>query len=191
MKCRSPDDAVEVVCRRLSLLYRLDQHGMLLESNEPGAPGEPAPLVHVALGEHAVVYGLRSGLPDAVAIHLAEALRSLRPLSELSDPAVAQRVWDSVRAPHVKPCYAAVVDGRAVSICHTVRVDGRHREAGVDTWQAYRRQGCGTAVVAAWAMEVIRAGDVPLYSTNWNNYESLGIAHRLGLEQVALDLEIQ
>jgi hypothetical protein len=84
-----------------------------------------------------------------------------------------------------------VVDGRAVAICRTVRVNGRHREAGVDTAEDYRLSGYGSAVVAAWGQEVIRNGLIPLYSTSWDNHGSIGIAERLHLEQVAVEINIE
>jgi GNAT superfamily N-acetyltransferase len=230
--------AAEIVSGRLALLYRLDAEGLLVESNEPYAHGDPAPVAHVCLGSDAMVFGLRAGLPDAAVRRLEEALSSFGPLLDLTDQTITQRVWKAVRSippvakigcgpvyrfpedfsyptnavlvddhnsavlvpkdpdlvralPYVKPCFAVVVDGRAVSICHTVRVCGRYREAGVDTSEAYRRRGYATAVVAAWAQEVIRDGCVPVYSTAWDNHGSVAVARRLGLELVAAELEIE
>ena len=56
---------------------------------------------------------------------------------------------------------------------------------------AYRRKGYATEVVAAWVRDVLAAGNTPLYSTDWNNPGSLGVAARLGLVQSAVDVQMQ
>jgi hypothetical protein len=91
----------------------------------------------------------------------------------------------------VAPCYAILVDGSAVSLCKTSRVHGLYREAGVDTAEGYRRRGYGTAVVAGWARKLIAVGLRPLYSTDWDNYGSQGIASALHLELAAVDIKIE
>jgi GNAT superfamily N-acetyltransferase len=81
------------------------------------------------------------------------------------------------------PLLADLVDGRAVSVCRSVRV-GRHAdEAGVETHPDFRGRGHGARVVAAWAAELRARGRTPLYSTSWANHSSQRLARRLGLVQ--------
>ena len=106
-----------IVRGRLALLYRLDEHAMLLDSNEPYGPREPAPLVHVCLGRGSVVSGLRSGLPAEVATGLRVALDALSPLSCLADRSAEDRIWASVRA---VPMVAAMRSGPVYRFPETV-----------------------------------------------------------------------
>jgi GNAT acetyltransferase len=91
----------------------------------------------------------------------------------------------------MQPCWAIPVDGRAVAVCRSVRVRGMHREAGADTLAEFRLRGYGTDVVAAWALDLLKADLVPLYSTNWENIGSLGIARKLRMKQIAVEFRIE
>jgi hypothetical protein len=88
------------------------------------------------------------------------------------------------------PCVVAVVDGRAVAICRTVRRWRRMVEAGVETLEAYRHRGFGARVVATWCVRAREMGLEPLYSTSWGNAASTGLAARLGLAQYAVDFSL-
>lgn len=88
------------------------------------------------------------------------------------------------------PCVAVVVDGAAVAVCCSARTSPRASEAGVETLERYRGRGYASAVVAAWAAEVRRAGRLPLYSTSWDNVASQAVARRLGLRLYGIDLHI-
>jgi RimJ/RimL family protein N-acetyltransferase len=81
------------------------------------------------------------------------------------------------------PIVADLVDGRAVSICRSVRVTSRSHEAGVTTLPEFRNRGHGARVVAAWAAAIRSQKRIPLYSTAWENHASRGLARRLGLRQ--------
>ncbi|MYA61126.1 MAG: GNAT family N-acetyltransferase [Dehalococcoidia bacterium] len=68
-----------------------------------------------------------------------------------------------------------------MSVCFCARRSDSVAEAGLETAEAYRGQGLGTRVTAAWANAVRTSGRVPLYSTSWSNGASLAVARKLGL----------
>lgn len=79
------------------------------------------------------------------------------------------------------PCAGAMRDGIVVAVCHSARFMAQGAEAGVETLEAYRGQGCATAAVAGWAQSVRAMGREPLYNTSWENLASQGVARKLGL----------
>ncbi len=87
-----------------------------------------------------------------------------------------------------QPITAAVDNGRAVSICHSVRISPMAHEAGVHTLEGCRRKGYATDVVTGWALAVEQLGHIPLYSTSWSNIASQGVARRLGAVLFGVDL---
>jgi hypothetical protein len=232
-----PDDA-DIVSTRLSLLYKRDHAGFLLESNEPFGPGESAPLVHIILCRDTVVVGFQAGIDKNLLKRFEQAFSTLTPLNNLNDRSIDTAVSALVQEiptlnslysgpvyeiiklttqssrtlrvnssnkkllithypetangiEFMQPCRAITVDHQAVSICRTVRIHEMYREAGADTVAVYRKHGYGTDVVAAWASDVLEMGLFPLYSTNWNNQGSMGIARKLNMKQVAIELKIQ
>ncbi len=90
----------------------------------------------------------------------------------------------------LSPCLVRVADGVAVSVCRTVRRFGMYVECGVDTLPGYEGHGYGSAVVHDWGAVARQRGLVPLYSTQWANKASRGVARRLGLIQYATDISI-
>ena len=86
-----------------------------------------------------------------------------------------------------EPLMALVHDGRAVSICGSVRITPEAHEAGVETSAAARGHGFAAAVVAAWARPVRELGAEPLYSTSWENTASRAVARKLRLIPYAAD----
>ena len=89
-----------------------------------------------------------------------------------------------------QPFVALLENGRAVSMCTTVRTTGHADEAGVDTHPDFRGRGFAGHVVAAWADAVARLGRTPLYSTSRENEASQAVARKLGLIQFGADLHI-
>lgn len=88
------------------------------------------------------------------------------------------------------PMAASLQDGRAVSVCCSVRVSHPAHEAGVETHPDFRGRGHGARAVAEWAKAVREVGRVPLYSTSWENTASRALAARLRLAQFGADLHI-
>lgn len=92
--------------------------------------------------------------------------------------------------PHRHPFMAMIEDGRAVSVCASVRITARAHEAGVETLPAYRRRGHAANAVAGWASAVQKMGAYPFYSTSWDNIASQSVAARLGLSMFGTDFSI-
>jgi hypothetical protein len=78
-----------------------------------------------------------------------------------------------------EPWTVALVDGRVAAVCETARSAPTSVEAGVWTYQPYRRRGLAAVVTAAWACQV--GGRTAFYSTSEDNLASQGVARRLGL----------
>ena len=165
-----------------------------LKEPAAGVPGqEPAHLAEYLslLETHSPVQKFEAGpayvFPDgvlrptreAVAV-TAENLDLLRPGFEDWVPDVAYR----------RPFLAVLHEGRAVSVCCSVRMTTHSHEAGVETLGAYRGRGYAADVVARWANEVRGMGCAPLYSTSWENVSSQRVAKRLGLRQYGTDFHV-
>ncbi|HEU4558066.1 MAG TPA: GNAT family N-acetyltransferase [Longimicrobium sp.] len=120
-----------------------------------------------------------SAAPDAVKV-TAQNADVLRPHLEawLGDVATGQ------------PMAAALADGRAVSVCCSVRIGARAHEAGVETVPEFRGRGHAAQVVVAWAAAVRAMGVVPLYSTSWENTRSQALARKLGLRRYGSTLHV-
>jgi hypothetical protein len=89
-----------------------------------------------------------------------------------------------------QPFVALVNDGRAVSVCCSVRMTAAAHEAGVETHQEFRGRAYAAQVVSAWARSVRGMGRMPLYSTSWQNTASQRVAEKLGLVRYGTDLHI-
>lgn len=88
------------------------------------------------------------------------------------------------------PMAVSLHDGRAVSVCCSVRIIDRAHEAGVETHPHFRGRGHARRAVAEWAAAVRELKGVPLYSTSWENGPSQALARRLGLVHFGADLHI-
>src|SRR5262249_50905680 len=78
--------------------------------------------------------------------------------------------------PAWQPFLVLVEEGRAVSVCRSVRITDAAHEAGVETLPDFRVKGYATDVVAGWAHLVRSMGAIPLYSTSWENAASQAVA---------------
>ncbi len=92
--------------------------------------------------------------------------------------------------PAARPFVAIVEEGRAVSVCRSVRITPAAHEAGVETLPDFRGQGYAQDVVAGWARLVRALGAVPLYSTSWENNASQAVAKKLHLVLYGTDFHV-
>ncbi|MGH6835948.1 MAG: GNAT family N-acetyltransferase [Methylocella sp.] len=89
------------------------------------------------------------------------------------------------------PMMAMVVNGRAVSVCASVKASTSAHCAGVETLPAYRGRGFAPLAVAAWAQAVWALGAAPFYGTTFDNDASQGVARRLGLSLIGSEFSIE
>ena len=89
-----------------------------------------------------------------------------------------------------QPLMAVVADGRAVSLCASVRVSDVVHCAGAETLPEYRRRGFVVSAVAGWARAVRALGATPFYSTSWDNVASQAVAARLGASLAGVDFHV-
>lgn len=120
-------------------------------------------------------------VPPRVPVELMVEPRSLRTVRQLD------WVRDALPAAHPL-CVARNTEGEVVAVCHSSRSDASAAAAGVETAEAYRARGLGTAVVAGWAAALRAEGRLPLYGTTWDNTASRAIATRLGLAMFGEDV---
>ncbi len=142
-----------------------------------GALEATAPVIGALAGAlyrgPAYVFPPRVAAP-AIAVAVVEDVRALRTVAELA--------WVREASPAAHPICVATDDaGVVVAVCHSSRSLPTAAAAGVETAEAYRGAGLGTAVVAGWARAVLAQGREPHYGTTWSNHASRGIARRLGL----------
>ena len=92
--------------------------------------------------------------------------------------------------PNWQPFLALVEEGRAVSVCRSVRINPEAHEAGVETLPGFRGKGYASEVVAGWARIVKSMGAIPLYSTSCENIASQAVARKLHLLPYGEDFHI-
>jgi hypothetical protein len=90
-----------------------------------------------------------------------------------------------------QPCIAALEAGRAVAACWVAARSARAAEAGAETLPGFRGRGLASRAVSSWAHAVRAEGLLPLYSTEWRNRASRGVAERLGLILYGVDLHFR
>ena len=112
--------------------------------------------------------------PPALDVQLASEAAALRTVQALE--------WVREALPAAFPlCVALDWGGTVVAVCHSSRSTQTLAAAGVETDEAHRGRGLGTAVVAGWARAVQEEGREPFYGTTWTNLASRAIARKLGL----------
>lgn len=131
------------------------------------------------LEEHAPVEGVWAG----PAYYLSENTAPLRqPLVVTpSNQEVLKGEFEKLldELPLWQPFVALIEDGRAISVCRSVRITAEGHEAGVETLPDHRGRGYARDVVAGWAQRVRATGALPLYSTSWDNKASQAVARSL------------
>jgi hypothetical protein len=174
------------------------------DAYEPLPPAERQPSLLEALGTSGADANVWRGpafrFPRAEAgrARLHALARGALPL----DPADAELMAKLERGfPDLRPLFAdvrllehahvVVAGDRVVSHCFTARGEPAiASEAGVATILSERGRGHAVSCVAGWALSLMRAGAVPLYSTRWSNRESRAVARKLGLELYAEDFHV-
>jgi RimJ/RimL family protein N-acetyltransferase len=128
------------------------------------------------------------------AYHFTKNVEPSRPLLTITetDAEMLRGGFEALVAelPDWQPFVAIVVEGRAVSVCRSVRITPDAHEAGVETLPEFRRKGYAKDVVAGWARLVQSTGAIPLYSTSWDNIASQAVAKKLGLVPFGADFHI-
>ena len=91
---------------------------------------------------------------------------------------------------HERPCFVVVSEGRAVSLCTTVRRSDVAAEAGVETVETHRRRAYAVEPTRAGASALHEEDLIPLYSTFWENTASRRVAEKLGAVHYASDYRL-
>jgi RimJ/RimL family protein N-acetyltransferase len=92
--------------------------------------------------------------------------------------------------PAWQPFLALVEEGRAVSVCRSVRITPAAHEAGVETLPDLRGKGYAQDMVAGWARVVQSLGAIPLDRTSWENIASQAVAKKLHLVPYGADFHV-
>jgi RimJ/RimL family protein N-acetyltransferase len=164
------------------------------EPTGPEAPREPRHAAGYArlLEAHAPVRKIWRG----PAYHFAELPEPSRPLVTITEANAADELSGGFEElvselPGCQPFLALSDEGRAVSVCRSVRVTAAAHEAGVETLPDFRGRGYAGEVVAGWARLVQSAGALPLYSTSWENAASQAVAKKLRLTMYGADFHVK
>ncbi|HLI65278.1 MAG TPA: GNAT family N-acetyltransferase [Caulobacteraceae bacterium] len=88
------------------------------------------------------------------------------------------------------PWCAAMVGDEVAALCCAARLGARGAEAGLYTFPAFRGQGLGAAVTAAWSAHPALADKTLFYSTAFTNRSSQRVTQRLGLRQIGASARI-
>lgn len=181
--------------------FRSDLPEAFVEELEALCAGEPAGVELDSTPRHADAYvRLLDGHAPVrkqwagPAYHFTEYPEPSRPLL-----AVTEANAESLRGgfeelveevPAGPPFVALLEEGRAVSVCRSVRVTAAAHEAGVETLPEFRGKGYAKDVVAGWARLVRSVGAMPLYSTSWENTASQAVAKKLRLAAYGADFHV-
>jgi hypothetical protein len=159
------------------------------DAEPSGAPRHADAYVRL-LGAHAPVRGVESGpayrfeeYPEP-----SRALLSVTPANAEVLRGGFEKMEDEL--PFAQPFVAGLEEGRAVSVCRSVRATAAAHEAGVETLPGFRGMGYAPEVTAGWARLVRSTGAAPLYSTSWENTASQSVARKLRLVRYASDFHV-
>ena len=209
-------NACELIELQLSALVACDARGRATVWAD--GLGTPAPWVLLGRTAEGCAWRLSAELSGDLAREL-EALLATEPASEdfgceprcaeelrrvLRTQVTIGREWrgPALELPEVLPDPGEVeVDvarlravlregGVEASSCECARLSPEIAEAGVQTHPEHRRRGLATRVVRAWARAIRASGRLPLYSTDWSNAGSLGVARKLGARLYGEDFHL-
>lgn len=142
------------------------------------------------LDSHAPVRKQRAG----PAYHFTEYPEPSRPLVAITETnaELLRGGFEELVAepPAYQPFVALLEEGRAVSVCRSVRITPAAHEAGVETLPEFRGKGYAKDVVAGWARLVRSMGSITLYSTSWENTASQALAKKLRLVAYGADFHL-
>jgi len=181
--------------------FRADLPASLIEELEALCADEPAGAEISAAPHHIEEYvrlldkhaPLRK-LYMGPAYHFTEYPEPSRPLQAIAetDAEMLSGGFEKLIAelPAWQPFLGFVEDGRAVSVCRSVRITPAAHEAGVETLPDYRGKGYARDVVAGWARAVRSLGATPLYGTSWENTASQAVAKKLRLAPYGVDFHV-
>ena len=181
--------------------FRADLPDSLVEELEALCADEPAGVESHGRPRHVEAYvrSLETVAPvnrlwAGPAYHFTQDLEPSRPLLAVTETnaEMLQGGFEELVAelPDYQPFVALVEDGRAVSVCRSVRITRAAHEAGVETLPDFRGKGYAQDVVAGWARSVRSMGAMPLYSTSWENTASQALAKKLRLVLYGDDFQI-
>jgi RimJ/RimL family protein N-acetyltransferase len=181
--------------------FRADLPASLIEELETLCADEPAPVKlseaprHIEeylrlLETHAPVRKLYLG----PSYHFTEYPEPSSPLLAITETnaEMLRGGFEELTAelPAWQPFLALVEEGRAVSVCRSVRITPAAHEAGVETLPEFRGKGYAKDVVAGWARAVRSLGAIPLYGTSWENTASQAVAKKLRLAAYGADFHV-
>lgn len=181
--------------------FRADLPVSLIEELEALCADEPAPAEFSAaprhieeylrlLETHAPVRRLYMG-PAYRFTEYPEPSRPLQAITETNAEMLRGGFEELIaELPAWQPFLAIVDEGRAVSVCRSVRITPAAHEAGVETLPDFRGKGYAKEVVAGWARAVRSLGATPLYGTSWENAASQSVAKKLRLAPYGADFHV-
>lgn len=181
--------------------FRADLPASLIEELEALCVDEPAPAEFSAAPRHIEEYLrlLETHAPVrklyiGPAYHFTEYPEPSRPLQAITETnaEMLRGGFEDLIAelPAWQPFLALVEEGRAVSVCRSVRITPAAHEAGVETLLDFRGKGYAKDVVAGWARAVLSLGAIPLYGTTWENTASQAVAKKLRLATFGADFHV-
>ena len=196
-------DPLELIHMQIGLEYRLDESGLLEPC--PGSTEHALYLVYEYSLGYVPFYG--SELPATA----RQKIITLGPKSSFDDPESTRdliesagqgckcgydKFWsgyiknppkpeDYPQATRMGGHWVILRDGDVICQACSVRQDERCAEVYVESLPAFRRQGYGRQVVAAWACDVMNSGRVAFYSYKIGNNASAALARSLGVEWYA------
>jgi hypothetical protein len=172
-----------------ALAHQLEE---IIDRLPPVSDLHPSPDALTAIREALEQYAVVTAEGGGPVYHFPDLITPQGEVIQLTDANIEMTrhtyPWLLEEFPDWAPCFAAVHDGQAVSVCFSSRVTAGADAAGVETLPAFRGRGYAASVTAAWGAAIREDGRIPLYSTSWENLASQGVARRVGLVRFGADI---